>query len=143
MAFRLIETRVDNKGGLREPFFRLPISIMQPVRESPPELDLLPGVKPGGGADHWLCKVAWRRHPCCPPGYFGFGLLLGTPTRLVAGLVIRSIPGIVGTSMALISHTLTGFAVAAARPVAILVIITLDAGPGVGALNGCGGGGLD
>jgi hypothetical protein len=45
--------------------------------------------------------------------------------------------------MALISHALAGFAVAAARLVAILVIVTLDAGPGVGALNGCSCGGLD
>jgi hypothetical protein len=45
--------------------------------------------------------------------------------------------------MALISHALAGFAVAAAGLVAILVIVTLDAGLGVGALNGCSCDGLD
>lgn len=70
LAFRLIESWVDSKGVLREPFFLLPISLLRLVRESPPELDLLPGVKPRSGANHWLSEVAWRRHPCSPPGYF-------------------------------------------------------------------------
>jgi hypothetical protein len=61
LAFRLIESRVDSKGVLREPFFLLPISILRLVRESPrnwisylassPAAELITGFPrwPGGG----------------------------------------------------------------------------------------------